>query len=107
MMIANPIDRQEEDFYFPIASEDAFWTEWQPLIDRLPVKWAKGFGCGVEIPKADFAQVLEELQAILRAIPDTMPQTRKQQMEQRIQNLCGEILKLQKSNRDNLRIWVG
>lgn len=106
-MISNPVNQQEDDYYVPISCEREFEKYWQPIIDKLNLKWANFFQCGIEIEKMKFDEVIQELNEILKWVQNNMDNAQGKRMEERIRNLCKELHSIYNSSRDDIKVFIG
>ena len=54
LMVSNPISKEEDEFYVPIATEQVFQEFWMPIIEMLDLQWVKCFQGGIEVGKENF-----------------------------------------------------
>ena len=57
LMVSNPISKEEDEFYVPIATEQVFQEFWMPIVEMLDLQWVKCFQSGIEVGKENFRSI--------------------------------------------------
>lgn len=107
LMISNPINKNEDDYYVPISTERVFREYWHPIIIDLDLKWIKCFQSGIEIEKEDFNLVLEELMKIQEYIIRKNHNEEGKKIIERIDNLSKELRTILKDMRNDIKVYIG
>lgn len=107
LMVSNPINEDEDEFYVPIASEQVFREFWMPVIQTLDLQWAKCFQSGIEVGKENFRSILKELEEIKIWISKNMNDERGKQIIKRLDNLRKELIALLENAREDVKVYIG
>ena len=107
LMISNPVNEKEDNFYVPISTEKVFQDFWMPIIEELELKWSRCFQCGIEIKKEDLEDVLKELIKIEERINNSMDSERGIQMLERLKNLKQRLEDIFYTSRDDIKAYIG
>ena len=57
----NPKDATDIEFYFPVSSEDFFYSHWMPACKLLNLRWIPCFGSGINIDREDLPEIIMEI----------------------------------------------
>ena len=107
LMVSNPISKEEDAFYVPIATEQVFQEFWMPIVEMLDLQWVKCFQGGIEVGKEDFRSILKELEEIKLWIGKNMNNERGKQMIKRLDNLSKELTLLLENARESVKVYIG
>ena len=59
--INNPKDATDMEFYFPISSEEFFYSHWIPPSELLGLRWIPCFGPGINVYKENLPEIMAEI----------------------------------------------
>lgn len=107
LMISNPQTEVEESVNIPISTERVFQDYWMPIIEKLDLKWARCFQSGIEIEVEDLVPVLTDLRKIRLYVLSYMEGEQKEQIINRIDNLCEELNKIFDGRRPDIKVYIG
>ena len=107
LMVSNPISKEEDEFYVPIATEQVFQEFWMPIVEMLDLQWVKCFQSGIEVEKEDFRSILKELEEIKLWIGKNMNNEMGKQMIKRLDNLSKELTLLLENARESVKVYIG
>ena len=107
LMVSNPISKEEDAFYVPIATEQVFQEFWMPIVEMLDLQWVKCFQSGIEVGKEDLRSILKELEEIRLWIGKNIDNERGGQMIKRSDDLSKELTLLLENARENIKVYIG
>ena len=107
LIISNPVNEQESSFIVPIATEKVFQDYWLPVIEELDLNWLRCFQSGMEIEKEELEFVLKDLVQMQKGIKRYMNSERGIQINERLKNLCKELVDVFNGSRSDVKVYIG
>ncbi|WP_321383097.1 hypothetical protein [uncultured Enterococcus sp.] len=106
IMIDNPTNDTEKNFYVPVATEKAFQKYWMKASEEMGLKWVPIFKTGIFIEKQDEQAVLEEIAQVKKWVTRNVKDLDKQTaLEERINYIVEKLLEVFKN--DNITLYIG
>lgn len=107
LMISNPINDKEKNFYLPISTERVFQDHWMPIITELDLEWVGFFQSGIELEKEDIGLVLKELEKMQNWIITYKDNEQEEQMIERLKSLNEILIEFLNNSRKDIKIYIG
>lgn len=90
---------ENAEHLIPVSTEQIFEEYWQPACSKLGLKWIPLFQTGLPLEVEDISSVIQELkqlkQFFLNPSQFNIPESIKEYVTMRIQNLINELDKIQ------------
>lgn len=105
VVILEPQNEYERNFFIPVASESVFYEYWVPAIKALDLQWIKLFGTGVDVEEEDVPSIIYELNQLREWVITHLGQEQGLIISERVDQLQKKLP--QAFQRKNAIVFIG